>query len=264
MTSTTTSVEESFVDVADGRVHVYSGGSGDPLVVLHSEVGLPGWLPFHDALAARYRVIIPEIPGYGGSDRPEWARTFRDLAILERQAITALGLDSVHLVGVGFGGWIAAELATMNDAMLRSLTLVNPAGIKPTEGRIYDQLLVSAAEYLQHGFHDQSKRTATFGEEPDVDTLEALDIAREMTTRVGWSPYGYNQRLPYLLKGVRTPALVIHGANDEVIPQSTIDQYGSLLPNARVETLANAGYFADMEQPEQLAGLVADFAAKAS
>src|SRR3954447_26535508 len=91
------------VEVAGLRVHVDEAGSGAPLVVLHHSTG-PFWTPFHDALTASHHVIAPDLPGYGRSERPEDARSPRDLAVLDLQLIDELELDKVHLVGLGLGG----------------------------------------------------------------------------------------------------------------------------------------------------------------
>ena len=105
------------VEFRGGSIAVQSAGSGRDLVVLHDDIGSPGWLPFYDALAAGCRVTVPTLPGWGSSTRPEWARDARDIAILTRQLLTRLNLGPVSVVGLGFGGWLAAEIATMCDSM---------------------------------------------------------------------------------------------------------------------------------------------------
>ena len=67
---------------------------------------------------ARFDVIVPEHPGFGESDTPEWLDTVGDLAYFYLDVIEALGLD-VHLCGASLGGWIAAEIA-VRDGTSRS------------------------------------------------------------------------------------------------------------------------------------------------
>ncbi len=66
---------ESFVEAAGGKVHVLKGGAGKPVLVLHHDVGNPGWLPFHAELARSFTVYAPSHPGFGKSERPEWMRS---------------------------------------------------------------------------------------------------------------------------------------------------------------------------------------------
>ncbi len=104
------------VRVADCSVNVMRGGKGPPLLFLHGAGGAGVWLPFMAALSEHYEVIVPDHPGFGRSDTPEWLDSFRDLAYFYLDFIEALGLDSVHLVGHSLGGWIAAEIAVRKHA----------------------------------------------------------------------------------------------------------------------------------------------------
>ncbi|MCH8283322.1 MAG: alpha/beta hydrolase, partial [Chloroflexi bacterium] len=82
MTLTSDVATEEMLELPWGKVQVLKGGAGDPLLVLHHDTGNPGWLPFYDELAKSFTVYIPSHPGFGKSDRPDWARTVRDLATL--------------------------------------------------------------------------------------------------------------------------------------------------------------------------------------
>jgi len=261
VTLKTSTHTEQFVDLATGRVQLLKGGSGDPVVVLHHDVGNPGWLPFYEALAKQHAVYVPSHPGFGKSDRPDWARTVRDLACMELWLLNELGLHQVSLCGLGFGGWIAAEMASMDRHLIKKLVLVGAMGVQPREGEILDQFLISSTDYVKAGFHDQKHFQALHGE-PDVDLLEFWEIAREMTTRVAWKPYMFDQSLPHLLPGVKTPTLLVWGREDRVVPMDCAKRYLETLPNARLEVLPNCGLRAEVERPKELARLVHDFIAQ--
>src|SRR5688500_10336186 len=106
------------VPLASGPVHVMRSGSGTPVLVLHHDTGSPERLPFYDALAARHTVLVPSHPGYDKSERPAWMRNVRDISVVYQALIAEKGLAGVTLVGLGFGGWIAAEMATMTTRAL--------------------------------------------------------------------------------------------------------------------------------------------------
>jgi pimeloyl-ACP methyl ester carboxylesterase len=250
---------ESAVEVAGGQVELLTGGSGQPLVVLHHDIGNSGWLPFYDALARQFSVYVPSHPGYGKSERLDWMRSVRDLAIVHQWLVKDLKLDKPCLVGLGFGGWLAAEMASMSPSQYRRLVLVGAMGIKPTEGEIVDQFLLYTTDYIQSGFFDAAAYEAQFGNEPDIDQLVAWEIHREMTTRIAWKPYMFNPGLPHLLGGVETPTLVVWGKHDRIVPLNCGEQYVKALPNARLTVLDECGHFADMEKAEELAGAVGDF-----
>jgi len=238
-------------------------GSGRKVLVLHHDTGTPDWLPFYDALTERHEMLLPFHPGFGISPRQDWMRHPRDLAVIYQalladEAASGEGPAPV-IVGLGFGGWIAAEMASMAPAALHRLVLVGPMGIKPPTGDIMDQALVNYIEYARAGFHDQAKFDATYGAEPSVDQLEQWDICREMSFRIAWKPYMFSLTLPHLLGGVRCPALVVAGAEDRVVPPSAAEEYARRLSNARLETIAGCGHCVEMERPEILARLVNDF-----
>jgi pimeloyl-ACP methyl ester carboxylesterase len=259
MATTSQTFTEEFVEVAGGRVQVRKGGSGAPVLVLHDDTGIPGWLPFHENLAERYTVYAPSHPGWVNSDLPEWARNVRDLGGMYQWLLRALKLDTVSVVGVGFGGWIAAEMATQCRCGFDRLVLVGAMGLLPNEGEIFDQFLVHGIDYVKTAFHDPAKFEALYGAEPDLDRLEFWEINREMTTRIAWKPYMYNRALPVLLPGLDTPTLVVWGREDKIVPLGVGRQYAEAIPNARLEILDGCGHAVDVEKPAELARLVRDF-----
>ena len=253
--------------VAGLGMREFTGGSGDPLVMLHHSFGNPGWMPIHEDLAESYTVHALDLPGYGGtegSERPDWARHPRDLALLVGQWLRAKDLGPVELVGCGFGGWVAAELATMAPEPLKRLILVGAAGLLPEKGRILDQFLVSHSGYVEAAFFNTEVYEAIYaknGHEPDEppvsdDTLLVWDMNREMTTRVAWKPYMYNRRLRPLLGGVTVPTLVVWGDNDAVVPMECAHAYVEALPNAGLEIVPDCGHAVDLEAPESLAAII--------
>ena len=257
---------EEFVQVAGGKVHLLKGGTGDPIVVLHHDIGNPGWIPFYENLAQSNTVYVPSHPGYGQSERPTWMRSVRDVAVVHQWLIKDLNLEGVSLVGLGFGGWIAAEMATMAPRQFKRLVLAGAMGIKPVEGEIFDQALVSYLDYAKAGFYDLHNFVGTYGVAPDdvsTEQLEQWDINREMTFRIAWKPYMFSQTLPYLLGGVDIPTLIVWGRDDQVVPVECAELYAKALPNARVELFSQCGHFVEMEKPDELAKLVKEFVAGA-
>lgn len=250
---------DSTIEAGGIKLHLQRAGKGRPVVVLHHETGTLDRLPFYDALAAHYDVLVPHHPGYSRSERPTWMRSVRDIAVIHRGLLSALKLKDAALVGLGFGGWIAAEMASMAPADLSHLVLVGAMGIKPPEGDILDLAITGYVDYARAGFHDQKAFDRVYGAEPSIDQLEMWDVCREMSFRIAWKPYMYSQTLPHLLGAVRAPALVVWGDNDKVVPRSAAKRYVEALPNAKLEIVKACGHCVDMEQPEALAKLVTNF-----
>jgi pimeloyl-ACP methyl ester carboxylesterase len=258
--STATVGQDRSVQVAGLNIRYWEGGTGEPLLVVHHDIGTTGWDPFYEALAGRFRVLVPELPGYGKSDRPVWARHPRDIALLLHLMLDKLAIDSAVLVGLGFGGWIAAEMAVMNQRRFRRLVLAGAMGLKPSEGEILDQMMYDFQDYVEAGCADKDSFTRVFGEEPTPEQRLTWDYAREMTARLAWKPYMFSPQLPHLLGGVEIPTLIVWGRENRVVPLVCGEAYARALPNARLEIVENAGLWLDLEQPEKLAALVTSFA----
>ena len=249
------------IRAAGSTVRLRKGGAGAPIVVLPHDIGTLDRLPFYDALALRFTVYVPSHPGWDGSERPNWMRSVRDVAVTYQSLVAEMDLTNPCLVGLGFGGWIAAEMATMSPRAFKRLVLVGAMGVKPVKGEILDQAIVSYIDYVRAGFEDQAVFDRLFGGDPPVETLEQWDLNREMSFRIAWKPYMYSPTLPHLLRGVKMPALVVWGRGDKVVPLECGEAYARALPKSRLVVVPASGHFVDMEQPEALAKLVVEFSA---
>ena len=250
--------KDSSVTVAGTKVEYSRAGKGAPIVVLHHDIGSPDRLPFYDALAASNDVIVVRHPGFGKQERPDWMRHPRDLAAMYRWLLAELGVAKANLVGLGFGRWVAAEMASQGPTDFARLVLVGAMGIKPPEGDILDQAIISYIDYARAGFHTDEGFKSVFGD-VSTDQLELWDYCREMSFRIAWKPYMYNPTLPHLLGGVRASALVVWGEHDKVVPISAADAYVKALGGGLKEVVAGSGHCVDMEKPAELAGLVTTF-----
>jgi pimeloyl-ACP methyl ester carboxylesterase len=260
--TTSLALREEQVEVAGCPITVRIGGQGDPLVLLPRENIDPAGLPFMERLAERFTVYTPILPGYHGSDVEcwTWLADVRDLAVTQQQWIGALGLEAVTLVGLGFGGWLAAEMASMSERELRRLALVSPMGIQPQQGQIFDQFLVSSELYARTAFHHQDVFNRIFSEAPDFEQLEAWETDREMSSRIAWKPYMYNRSLPRLLSACRTPSLIVWGAEDRVVPVECAALYSDALGGAPTRVIESCGHAVEAEAAEQLLDAVIEFA----
>jgi len=244
------------IPLASGPLHLMRSGSGTPLLILHRDIGTLPRLPFYDALARTHTVLVPSHPGYDGSERPAWMRSVRDIAVIYQALIAAQQLRDVTLVVLGFGGWIAAEMATMAPRGFRKLVLVGAMGLKPERGAIADQALLSYIAYVQLGFADPAAFERHYGAHIPTERLEQLDLNREMTFRIAWKPHMYNPTLPHLLGDVATPTRVVWGREDRIVPLECGERYVKALPNAKLEIIDGAGHYVELEKPDPLVRVI--------
>jgi len=246
------------------ELEVLSAGQGRPIVVLHGMTSLAPSAAFPRLLAAHGSVVAPSLPGFGGTARPKDFDTVYDLVHLVRALLDALPGDAVTLVGLSFGGWIAAEVAAAGHPKLARLVLVDPVGIKIGDRQTADILDVfnrDPAEVRAAAYRDALRFA------PDFDAMEDEEIVRYARDRdalclYGWNPYLYNPQLPYWLPRIAVPTLVAWGESDGIVTTAYGRAYAGLIPGARFEAVANAGHHPDIEQPEALAGLIGAFLAE--
>ena len=103
-----------------------TGGRGDNVLILHDIDYVNDWQPFEAQLSASYAHCVPSHPGFGASERPAQLDSVDDLAYVYLDLLRVRG--PCHVIGLGFGGWLAAEMAVRSDDHVRSLVLVDSVG----------------------------------------------------------------------------------------------------------------------------------------
>ena len=230
------------------ELDIWRGGSGPTAIELHRDTGRQAWNGFHDRLAEHYDVIVPALPLFERAEQPKWIRSVTDLTRLLARCLTGLDLTRPALVGLGFGGWVAAELVALDHRGYRGLVLHAPLGVRPESGEITDQFLFHAHDYVRLGFSSDEHYTRVFGD-PDEEQRRLWDDNRAATTQVAWRPYMYSLSLPHLIRDVPVPSSVLRSEHDRIVPDSCPAQYADLL-NASEITVAGVGHLAELEAPE--------------
>jgi pimeloyl-ACP methyl ester carboxylesterase len=240
---------ETFETIAGCRTRVMRGGQGQPMLFLHGASGAPVWLPFMDKLAERFDLIVPEHPGFGGSDDPEWLDGIPDLAYFYLDAIDHFGLDRLHLMGTSLGGWIAAEMAVRDSHRLSSLTLVAPAGIHVKGVKKPDMFMWSPEETIRNLYFDKSIAERIIPNLPTDEAGQMVILRNRLTTaKLGWSPRMYNPHLYKWLHRVAAPTLIVWGADDVLLPAAYGPAYRDLIPGSRLVTMDRCGHLPHVEQ----------------
>ena len=107
--------------VAGAELVMVKGGSGKPLLILHDELGYPGWMTWNESFAHERTLLIPLQPGYGKTPKLDWVRTFRDLGGFYSQVLREMKLDPIDVIGFSAGGFIAAEMAAADPRIFSKM-----------------------------------------------------------------------------------------------------------------------------------------------
>lgn len=245
--------------VRDTPVDLLAGGEGPPLLYLHGAGTAGRWLQFQERLAERFSVTFPSHPGHGGAPAAEWVEHVSDLAFHYLDLLDTLRLPRVHLVGASFGGWIAADLATMASHRLHSLVLIDPVGIK-IEGWIYPFLFgMELPEVVATLFHDPAAALPLAPPDMSENTLVELYRQNTALARVAWNPYLYDPRLRRRLARIAAPTLLCWGEHDRLAPPACAETWRREIAGAEVRLFARSGHAPHLEEPEAVADAVAAF-----
>ena len=247
---------DDFIEINGCRTHLRRGGSGAPLLYLHGASGAPLIMPFMEKLAARFEVLVPEHPGFGLSEEPEWLDNIHDLAYFYLDFLRRLDLRRVTLVGSSLGGWTALEMAVRDTSRVASLVLVGPAGISVPGVQPADIFLWSNEELVRNLFYDAKLAEARLAEPV---TPESIDIAlknRHTSARLAWEPRLHDPHLAKWLHRIDVPVKIIWGKEDRLLPVAFAQEFKRLIPHAALHIVEGAGHLPQAEKPDLFIELV--------
>jgi pimeloyl-ACP methyl ester carboxylesterase len=130
--------------------------------------------------------------------------------------------------------------------------MIGPVGVKvgtPDKLDIPDVFAMPQDKFAKLVFHDPEKHRPDLKTLPD-EAIVAMARNRETLALIAWEPYMHNPKLKHRLHRVTAPALFMRGESDGLVSGEYLKKYAALLPNARIETIPQAGHGPQVEQPQ--------------
>lgn len=280
-----------YVRIEDLRVHHVFGGRGTPPVLLIHGLGSAGYLEWRftlPALAERYRVFAPDLPGFGRSDRPPDGYGIPLFSRVVEEYVRRRRIKPV-LVGASMGGRVALEVALRRPETVEKLVLVNSLGVvRPNVQPFYPLMLVPGVGervlgLVREGLHRvpphrvRSLASRFLGVRGDPErVLDDAHLARlrEMygapgfprayvaTVRSLATPDAYrSETLLAHLAATGLPVQMIWGARDGMLPVDRARRACAAVPGARLDVIDDAGHAPQAERPEEFVRLLEQFIA---
>ncbi len=256
------------INSADANIFYWTVGDGPSVILLHPfPVHHEFWLPVADALAARYRLILPDLRGHGDSDVGEGPATMEKHAADIARMMDDAGVGQAPLIGVSIGGYLLFEFWRRYRSRVAALVLCNTkAGADNTEARA--GRLQAASDVLERGtepfFETMVSRVlarSTRESRPDlVDGV--LRMMRKMSPQdVAQVQRGMAERPDSIetLKTINVPTLLVTGDEDGMTGVSEAELMRQDISGSQLRVIPKAGHYSPWEQPELVARLMRQF-----
>jgi pimeloyl-ACP methyl ester carboxylesterase len=251
------------IDVAGRPTVIMHGGDGVPFVYLHSTLGESSvWLPFYQAWAKHFRVLVPTHPGFGKSGGFDEIDNIEDMAFHYLELLDALGLDEVILGGVSLGGWIAAEFAVRWPERVKKLWLSGAPGLWVEGEPLGDlfRIMHDRQKLRELLFAEPNSAMATLVLREQPDDGQMLQGYQSMTVlaRLVWER-PYDPKLAGRLHRVRFPTLLVWGEQDRLVPVAYGKAYQKQIAGAELKVLPRCGHLPMFECEKEFVELVSRF-----
>jgi 2-hydroxymuconate-semialdehyde hydrolase len=274
MTSTVTGIafESRTIDAGGIETSYLEAGSGETVLMLHGSgpgvSALANWQHNIPTLAQRFHVLAPDIVGFGTTERPEdivySLRTWTDHIWA---FMNAHGIEKARVIGNSLGGRIALQMATDHpDRIAKMVLMGTPAvGMTPTEGlaalRAYEPSHEAMRALLRN----------YFAVDPAMITDDLVKIRYEasiadgayeayramfLDPRHAGSDLGITENE---VRAIATPALLIHGREDKVVPLQVSVTMVGLMPNADLHVFSACGHWTQIERADEFSAVVSDY-----
>ena len=256
----------TFIDLNGITVRYQVEGNGPWVTLSHSlTTDLTMWNELAASLAPTFSVLRYDTRGHGGSSAPGGAYSFEQLVADVTGLLDALKVERTHFVGLSMGGMIGQYLALLAPQRVDKLVIASSTSrIPPEAAAMWDQRIAQAraegtgamAEATLGRWFTSSFRTA----HPEIMTrIAGLIAATPVAGYVGCGEAIRRLDITGRLPAIRTPTLVVVGADDPGTPPAASEVIAAAIPGARLEVIPFASHLSCIEQPDIFNRLVTNF-----
>ncbi len=258
------------VNIPDFKIVYLEGGTGEPLIMLHGFGGdKDNWLRFAKYFTPGYRVIIPDLPGFGESSKPENAQ-YTIMSQVEKLHALAkeLKLTDFHVIGNSMGGNIAGAFAATHPEMVKTLGLFDAGGVKsPMKSELHLLMETGINPLIVKNTDDYDRLLAFNFYKPLPIPFFIKKVLAEKAVKAS----EFNQKifkesletdfllLESKLGMIKAPTLIMWGDSDRVIHVSSVPVFEKKIKNARSVIIKECGHLPMLEKPQETADAYKNF-----
>ena len=262
-------VQENFLKIDGHKIrYLESGHSKGTLVLVHGlGASAERWERVIPTFAEKYRVVVPDLIGYGYSDKPLVDYTPGFFSEFLGKFLDITGIEIPYIIGSSLGGQITAEYASSNSKNIKKMILVSPAGVMKKSTPALDAYIMAALYPNEQSAKNAFKMMEGSGNEVDEKTIDGFIERMQlpnaklafMSTVLGLK----NAKvITEKLHSILTPTMIIWGSDDPVIPIEHADSFVSSIKNCRFYRMDKCGHTPYVQDPEYFTSIVLDFLLK--
>ena len=241
-----------------------AGAQHEPVVLVHGfGADKESWAIYVPHIDARFRVVIPDLPGFGANDRTRGRDYGIDAQVRRlRDFLDALGIDRCHMSGNSMGGFIALRFADLHPERLASLTLFDNAGVVGRDkSKLQEQAERGENSLAVRNVDDISRlidfvvyRSFPIPRKFRQVLFEEFNEHEALLDEIFWqvADAGLNHPMNDRLADIHTPTLIVWGRHDQLIDVSCADVLDAGLPNSEKWVLEKAGHVPMIEKPAKV------------
>jgi 2-hydroxy-6-oxonona-2,4-dienedioate hydrolase len=234
------------------------------LILLHGlGASAERWSYVIPTLSKYFHLIIPDIIGFGYSDKPAVDYTLDFFIDFFKSFLDNLGISKANIIASSFGGHIATEFAIRFNGMVEKLVLVSPAGMMKTSTPTLDRYIMAALypvyEHVYEAFREMAYDSDAVNEEIVMDFVNRMRLTNAkyafMSTVLG---IRYAPKLNGRLSNIIAPTLLVWGEQDRMIPLQYAREYEEI-PKSELVVIRNCGHAPYVEKPMAFKKIVLKF-----
>jgi pimeloyl-ACP methyl ester carboxylesterase len=258
------------VNIPDFKIVYAEGGAGDTIIMLHGFGGnKDNWPRFAKYFTPNYRVIIPDLPGFGDSSKPQDAK-YNIMSQVERLNlfVKELKLTKFNIIGNSMGGSIAGNYAVEYPDMVKTLALFDSAGVvtpvKSERALLLEKGINPLVAKDEKGYDRLLE--IVFNKPPQLPSVIKKYLAKQAMKAAPLNEKIYNEisntditALESKLNKITAPTLIVWGDKDKVIDVSSVLIFKKKIKNSQSAIIKECGHLPMMEKPQETASIYQNF-----
>jgi len=259
-------MQEKFTTIDGNKIrYLESGDSKESIVLIHGlGASAERWEFVIPYLEKNYRIIVPDLIGFGRSDKPLVDYTPDFFSEFISKFLKKINISKTHLIGASLGGQISIEFASKHNDVVKKLILCSPSGIMKHSTPALEAYVMAALYPTAIGAKDAFEKMAGGGKRIDPIVIERFVERMQlpnakmsfMSTLLGLKN---SEIITETLTKITSPSLIIWGENDPVIPIKYAEDFVSTIQDCRFFKMSGCGHTPYVDDPEKFANTVISF-----